>query len=218
MVTPEHIVPEWYEWEVCGAFSKRHCVFYNKNHDNNQFEVTTTGCSVAGLFLTLTTAINLLLMDLQLSVKPLMKKLNGIRCREKSRFVLKTLNSDSISDACLTDASTAFRYSNMQAIQLINKPVGVITGQASKKHLEPNKQIEFVIHKPSSLKNHVSSSGFALTKLRKRCNDNNLLSACRLVELAAISKRGIRKFSSSSDPIEYRELNSQILDMISNNY
>ena len=26
MVTPEHIVPEWYEWEVCGAFSTRYCV------------------------------------------------------------------------------------------------------------------------------------------------------------------------------------------------
>jgi quinol-cytochrome oxidoreductase complex cytochrome b subunit len=26
MVTPEHIVPEWYEWEVCGAFSSRYCV------------------------------------------------------------------------------------------------------------------------------------------------------------------------------------------------
>jgi hypothetical protein len=26
MVTPAHIVPEWYEWEVCGAFSSRYCV------------------------------------------------------------------------------------------------------------------------------------------------------------------------------------------------
>jgi hypothetical protein len=26
MVTPEHIVPEWYEWEVCEAFSSRYCV------------------------------------------------------------------------------------------------------------------------------------------------------------------------------------------------
>jgi len=26
MSTPEHIVPEWYEWEVCGAFSSRYCV------------------------------------------------------------------------------------------------------------------------------------------------------------------------------------------------
>jgi len=33
-----------------------------------------------------------------------------------------------------------------------------------------------------------------------------------------LSKKGIRKFSSNTDPIENRELNSQILDMISKNY
>ena len=44
IVTPSHIVPEWYEREVCGAFSRRYCVFYNENHISNQFEVTTIGC------------------------------------------------------------------------------------------------------------------------------------------------------------------------------
>jgi quinol-cytochrome oxidoreductase complex cytochrome b subunit len=122
MVTPEHIVPEWYEWEVYGTFSRRYCAFfYNENHTGNQFEVTTIGCYVTGLFLTLIIAINLLLMDLQLSVKPLIKELIKIRCRKKFRLVLKMLNSDlnlKLS-ACLTGASTAPRYSNKQVTQLI---------------------------------------------------------------------------------------------------
>jgi hypothetical protein len=38
------------------------------------------------------------------------------------------------------------------------------------------------------------------------------------VEQATLSKKGIRKFSSNSELIEGRELNFQILDMISKNY
>jgi len=38
------------------------------------------------------------------------------------------------------------------------------------------------------------------------------------VERVTLSKIGIRKFSSTTNLIEYRELNSKILDMISNNY
>jgi len=128
------------------------------------------------------------------------------------------LNSDLnlTLSACLTGASTALRYCNTQAIQLIWKLVGIIVGKALKKHLELTKQTEFVIHKPSSLKKYVPSSGFALTKLRKRCNGN--IPACLLMERVTLSKKGIRKFSSNTDPIENRELNSQILDMISKNY
>jgi hypothetical protein len=120
--------------------------------------------------------------------------------------------------ACLTGASTALRYCNTQAIQLILKFVGIIIGKALKKHLELTKQTEFVIHKPSLLKKYVPSSGFALTKLRKRCNGNTNIPACLLMERVTLSKKGIRKFSSSSSLVECRELNSQILDMISNNY
>lgn len=218
MVTPEHIVPEWYEWEVYGAFSRRYCVFFsNENHTGNQYEVTTIGCYVTGLFLTLIIAINLLLMDLQLSAKSLMKEFIKIRCRKKFRFVLKMLNSDlnlKLS-ACLTGASTALRYSNTQVIQLIWTLIDIIAGKALKKHLELNKQIEFVIHKPSSLKKYVPSWGFALTKMRKRCN--SILPARLLMEQVTMSKKGIRKFSSKSNLIECRELNSQILDMISKN-
>ena len=145
-----------------------------------------------------------------------MKKFFRIRCRKKFRFVLKMLNSDLnlMLSACLTGASTALRYCNTQANQLIWKLVGIIVGKALKKHLEltKKKKTEFVIHKPSSLKKYVLSSGFALTKLRKRCNRNIL--ACLLVDQVTLSKRGIRKFSSNSDLIESRELNFQILDMI----
>ena len=187
-------------------------------HIGSQFGVTTIGCYVNGLFLTLITAIDLLFIELQLSVKPLMKEFFRIRCRKKFRFVLKMLKSDFnlTLSACLTGASTALRYCNTQAIQLIWKLVGIIVGKALKKHLELIKQTEFVIHKPSSLKKYVPSSGFALKKLRKWCNGN--IPACLLVERVTLSKKGIRKFSSNSDLIESRELNSQILDMISKNY
>jgi hypothetical protein len=63
---------------------------------------------------------------------------------------------------------------------------------------------------------HVLSSGFALTTLRKR--RNGTIPACLLMEQVTMSKIGIRKFSSNSDLIEGRELNFQILDMISKNY
>ena len=188
------------------------------NHVGSQYRVTTIGYPVTGLFLTLTTAIGLLSIEPQLSVKPLMKEFFRVRCRKKFRLVLKMLKSDLnlVLSACLTGASTALRYGNTQAIQLICKLVGTIIGKALKKHLELTKQTELVIHKPSSLKKYVSSSGFALTKLRKRCNGN--IPACLLVERVTLSKKGIRKFSSNSDLIENRELNSQILDMISKNY
>jgi len=174
----------------------------------------TTGCYVAGFSLTLIIAISLLFIESQLSVKPLMRKLNRIRCRKKFRFVLKMLNSD--RDAWIPDASTAFRYYNTQASQTISNFLSFIVWKALKKHLELNKKKEFIIHKPSSLKKYVFSSGLALTKLRKRRNGN--LPACLLVERVTLSKIGIRKFSSTTNLIEYRELNSKILDMISNNY
>ena len=44
--------------------------------------------------------------------------------------------------ACLTGASTALRYCNTQANQLILTFVGIIVGKALKKHLELTKQIE----------------------------------------------------------------------------
>ena len=94
---------------------------FSVNHIGSQFGVTTIGCYVTGLFLTLITAIDLLSIELQLSVKPLMKEFFRIRCRKKFRFVLKMLNSDLniMLSACLTGASTALRYCNTQAIQLI---------------------------------------------------------------------------------------------------
>jgi hypothetical protein len=52
--------------------------------------------------------------------------------------------------------------------------------------------------------------------MRKRCN--GILPAYLLMEQVAMSKKGIRKFSSESNLIEYRELNFQILGMISRNY
>ena len=121
MVTPEHIVPEWYEWEVCGAFFSRYCVNFSVNHIGSQFGVITISCYITGLFLTLIIAVNLLSIELQLLVKPLMKEFIRIRCRKKFRFVLKMLNSDLdlMLSACLTCASTALRYCNTQANQLI---------------------------------------------------------------------------------------------------
>ena len=129
------------------------------------------------------------------------------------------LNSDLnfVLSACLTGASTALRYCNTQAIQLIWKLVGIIIGKALKKHLELNKQIEFSIHKPSLLKNYVPSKSFALTKLRKMRNGSNI-PACVLVERVTLLKKGFRKFSSNTDLIVNRELNVQILGMISKNY
>ena len=218
IVTPTHIVPEWYEWEVCATFSRRCCFFlFSVINIINQFGVITVGCYVTGLFLTLIAAINLLFIEPQLSVKSLIKEFIRIRCRKKFRFVLKMLNSDLNLTliACLTGVSTTSRYCNTQAIQLIWISVGIIIGKALEKHLELTKQIEFVIHKPSSLKNYVLSSGFVLMRLRKRCNGN--LPACHLVERVTLSKKGIRKFSSSN-LIECHELNSQILDMIRKNY
>jgi quinol-cytochrome oxidoreductase complex cytochrome b subunit len=121
IVTPTHIIPEWYEREVCGAFLAGIVFNFNVNHIGSQFGVTTIGCYVTGLFLTLITAIDLLSIELQLLVKPLMKELFSIRCRKKFRFVFKMLNSDLnlMLSACLTGASTALRYCNTQAIQLI---------------------------------------------------------------------------------------------------
>lgn len=114
--------------------------------------------------------------------------------------------------ACLTGASTALRYSNIQANQSIYKNVGVIVGKASKKHLELNKSsIELIIHKPSSVEKYVRSSNRASHSLRKR--RNNILMACRLVEQVTVFRISTQKFSS--DSIEYRELNAQILNMIS---
>ena len=162
--------------------------------------------------------MSLLFTVLQLLVKPLIKEFIRIRCRKKFRFVLKMLNSDlnfKLS-ACLTGASTALRYNDTQVTQLIRRTVDIIAGEALKKHLELNKQIKFVIYKPSSLKKYVHSSGFALTKSRKR--RNNIISACLLMEPVTMSKKGIRKFSSDLNLIECRELNPQILDMISKNY
>ena len=94
---------------------------FSVEHIGSQFGVTTIGCYVTGLFLTLITAIDLLSIDLQLLVKPLMKEFYRIRCRKKFRFVLKMLNSDFnlLLNACLTGASTALRYCNTQANQLI---------------------------------------------------------------------------------------------------
>lgn len=97
-----------------------------------------------------------------------MKEVTRIRCRKKFRFVLKMLNSD--LKACLTGASTALRYCNTQAKPTICTLVGIVVGKALKKHLELTRQIENVIHKPSSLKKYVRSSDFTLTKLRKKCN------------------------------------------------
>jgi len=47
---------------------------FNVKYIGGQFGVTTIGRYVTGLFLTLITAIGLLSIELQLSVKPLMKE------------------------------------------------------------------------------------------------------------------------------------------------
>ena len=52
------------------------------------------GVYITGLFLTLMIALSLLLIGLQLSVKPLMKEIIRIRCKKKFCFVLKMLNLD----------------------------------------------------------------------------------------------------------------------------
>ena len=121
MVTPEHIVPEWYEWEVCETFLIGIVFNLSVNHTGSSFGVTTIGCCVTGFFLTLITAIDLLFIELQLLVKPLMEEFLRIRCRKKFRFALKMLNSDLnlMLSACVTGASTALRYCNTQANQSI---------------------------------------------------------------------------------------------------
>ena len=171
---------------------------------------------VTRLLITLSGTITLLIIELYHLVKPLIKKfLILITCRVKTRFVLKRCSSDILT--CQFFYNThLFSFILIFYVKKIPVQNCMINGLeygvqirsihanfsftqkniASKKQVENNIFLnEAFVDKPFSARKYVIGCGFALLKLRKKCN--GVSPACFLMDSFVNTKSLSREFSST---------------------
>ena len=209
-------------------------IFINRTFANLIPLATKVLYLITQFLITLSDTIILLVIELYHLVEPLIKKfLILITCREKSRFVLKRCSSDILT--CKFSCYNIFFFSSffkfivsflLQKILVQNCMVnrfeyGVQIRSihahfsstqkniASKKQGENNVFNEVFVEKPFSIRKYVVGCGFALLRLRRKCNV--VSPACFLMDSFVETKRLSREFSSSVE-IESEDLKYLILE------
>lgn len=196
--------------------------FVNKCFTNVLSLVAKVLRLITRLLITLSDTITLLIIELYHSVEPLIKKfLVLITCRVKTRFVLKRCSSDILTcqffcNICFlrkilvqNRMINGFEY----GVQICNIHANFSFTQkniASKKQVDNNIFLnEAFVDKPFSSRKYVVSCGFALLKLRKKCN--GVSPACFLMDSFVSTKSLSREFSSTAE-IESERLKYSILE------
>ena len=197
LVTPTHIVPEWYEREAYARTSRVEVFTFKNKYFTNIISLTAIVLYLITQFLiTLSDTIILLTIELYYLVEPLIKKfLILITCRVKTLFALKRCSSDIL--VCQDRMFNRFEYGvQIRSIHanfsFVNKNI------ASEKQVENNFFLNTVIvDKPFLVRKYVVSSSCASLKLRKKCNEK--FSECFLVDSFVKIKILAREFSSTAE-------------------
>ena len=188
-------------------------------------------CLITQLLITLSGTITLLIIELYHSVEPLIKKfLILITCRVKTRFVFKRCSSDILTcnffyvnlyffkfllTCCykkiLVQNCMINRFEYGVQIRSIHANFSFTQKNiASKKQVENNIFLnEAIVDKPFLVKKYVVSCGFALLKLRRKCN--GVYPASFLMDSLVKTKFLAREFSSMAE-IESERFKRSILE------